>query len=73
MSLSPNGKHKPHVNGALCHACRKCVARTVCRVKAIRIIDADEPPFIDSHLCLGCYECVAACPAGAIVRPTLEV
>ena len=69
MSLSRNTNDTPYVDESLCRVCRKCIARSVCRTKAIRAIDPDEPPFIDAHLCMGCYECVPACPAGAIVRP----
>jgi MinD superfamily P-loop ATPase len=71
MSISPSANGAPVVDDDRCRACRKCVARSVCRTKAIRLIDRGEPPFVDSHLCMGCYECVPTCPSGAIVRPTL--
>lgn len=58
----------PHVDEALCHACRKCAARAVCRSKAIVQIDAGEPPVIDPSKCYGCAACLTACPFGAIVR-----
>lgn len=57
----------PHVVDELCLACRKCLARTVCRSKAILQIDPDEPPFIDPSRCYGCQACIPACPQGAIV------
>ena len=57
----------PHVVDELCRACRKCVARTVCRSKAILQIDPGEPPFIDPSRCYGCQVCIPACPQGAIV------
>ncbi len=57
----------PHIDETLCQACRKCAARTVCRVKAIVAIDPGEPPFIDGNLCYGCMICLPACPYGAIV------
>jgi len=57
----------PHVVDELCRACPQCVARTVCRTKAILRIDRDEPPFIDPSRCFGCQVCVAECPHGAIV------
>ena len=50
----------PHVVDALCQVCDKCVARGVCRSKAIVRIDADEPPFIDPNRCYGCRVCVSA-------------
>jgi MinD superfamily P-loop ATPase len=57
----------PHVVDELCQVCGKCLARKVCRTKAILQIDRDEPPFIDASLCYGCRVCIPACPHGAIV------
>lgn len=57
----------PQIKDELCLACRKCVARSVCRSKAILQIDPGEPPFIDPNLCYGCNACIPACPQGAIV------
>jgi MinD superfamily P-loop ATPase len=62
----------PHVVDALCQVCGKCVARDVCRSKAILRIDPDEPPFIDPNRCYGCRVCIAACPHGAIVAGDQE-
>jgi MinD superfamily P-loop ATPase len=59
----------PHVIDELCLACRKCVARKVCRSKAILQLDPGEPPFIDSNRCYGCRACIPACPNGAIALP----
>jgi MinD superfamily P-loop ATPase len=56
----------PAIVDELCQACRRCVARQVCRTKAILQIDAGEPPFIDASLCYGCHACIPACPYGAI-------
>jgi len=56
----------PHVVDDLCNVCRKCLARSVCRTKAILQIDPGEPPFIDGNLCYGCLVCIPACPQGAI-------
>jgi MinD superfamily P-loop ATPase len=52
----------------ICHACRKCLAKQVCRFHAILSIDRDEPPFLDSSRCRGCLVCVTTCPFDAIVR-----
>lgn len=57
----------PIVVDELCQRCRKCVARQVCRTKAIVQIDRGEPPFVDGSLCYGCQACIPACPYGAIV------
>ena len=57
----------PQVVDDLCQACRKCLARNVCRTKAILQLDPGEPPFIDASLCYGCRACIPACPNGAIV------
>lgn len=62
----------PHVDDDLCQACRKCLARSVCRSKAILQIDPGEPPFIDPNLCYGCRVCIPACPSGAIVLDGLR-
>jgi len=62
----------PHIVDELCHACGKCVARQVCRSKAILQIDPGEPPVIDSNLCYGCQVCIPACPQGAIVLDKRE-
>lgn len=57
----------PRIDDDLCQSCRKCVARKVCRTKAIVVIDPGEPPFIDGNLCYGCLACLPACPYDAIV------
>ncbi len=56
----------PQVVDDLCRVCRKCLARQVCRSKAILQMDPDEPPFIDASLCYGCRVCIPVCPNGAI-------
>lgn len=60
-------KDVPIVVDEVCLACRKCLARQVCRSKAILQIDPGEPPFVDANLCYGCHTCLPACPQGAIV------
>jgi MinD superfamily P-loop ATPase len=60
-------KDVPQVVDGRCLACRRCLARSACRSKAILQIDPGEPPFIDANLCYGCHACIPACPQGAIV------
>ena len=57
----------PRVIDAQCAACRVCLARQVCRSKALIRLDPDEPPFIDASRCYGCRACIPACPNQAIV------
>ena len=59
----------PVIDDAACRACGKCVAREVCRSKAILQIDPGEPPVIDPSKCYGCNVCLTACPFDAIVPP----
>jgi len=67
MPDHPSPVKVPYVDEHRCRACRKCVARKACRVKAIVAIDPGETPFIDGSLCYGCLACVPACPYGAIL------
>jgi MinD superfamily P-loop ATPase len=57
----------PYVVDDLCQACGKCLARSICRTKAILQLDPGEPPFIDPNRCYGCRACIPACPHVAIV------
>lgn len=66
LSKAPPGC-VPHVVDERCNACLKCLARDLCRTKAILQIDPGEPPFIDGNRCFGCLACLPACPQGAIV------
>ena len=59
----------PYIDEELCHSCRKCVARRVCKSKAIIQLDPGEPPIIDAGRCYGCHLCVVECPYGAIIVP----
>jgi len=59
----------PYVDVALCRSCRKCIARQVCKSKALTQVDPGEPPFVDASRCYGCHVCVVECPFGAIIIP----
>jgi Fe-S-cluster-containing hydrogenase component 2 len=56
----------------LCHACRRCLASQVCRMKAILQVDPDEPPYLEVERCRDCRVCMPACPFGAIVMARYE-
>lgn len=73
MVLATNTQARvvPRVLEERCRACRKCVARSECRSKALRQIDPGEPPVVDAALCYGCHKCVPACPWEAIVLPSM--
>lgn len=44
-----------------------CAAVLACSHKVIKQIDgAFEPPMIFYDLCLGCWECIEACPLRAV-------
>jgi len=59
----------PYIDENKCHSCRKCVARRVCKSKAIVQLDPGEPPMIDASRCYGCHACVPECPFEAIIIP----
>lgn len=56
-----------------CQACRKCVARKVCKGKAIVQVDPEEVPWIDISRCFDCRLCIPACPFGAITAQRASV
>jgi len=56
----------PHIVQERCRACNKCLARQVCRPRAILIKDPEDSPFIDASRCYGCRACVTACPFDAV-------
>ncbi len=56
----------PRVVEEHCHACARCLARQVCRPRAIMIEEPGEIPFIDASRCYGCRVCIQACPFGAV-------
>jgi len=56
----------PLVDAEKCRACRQCVARKSCRLKALVQFEQSELPYIDQALCRGCLVCVDECPFRAI-------
>lgn len=67
QATNTQARKVPRVLDELCQACNKCVARKVCRTKALLQIDPGEPPVVEPSLCYGCHQCVALCPVGAIM------
>lgn len=57
----------PEIMWDVCQSCSPCLARTVCKTRAIVQMDIDEPPYIDYSRCTNCVQCVLACACGAIV------
>ncbi len=54
------------IDEGLCRACKKCLARKVCRGKAIIQVDASASSLIDLTRCFDCRLCMLACPFDAI-------
>ena len=57
---------RPEVDWLRCQLCDPCLARPVCKVRAVVKFDLDEPAYIDQTRCNGCGNCVGACPHEAI-------
>ena len=49
-----------------CEACSPCPARKACRTKAIVKMGPDEQAIVKSSDCMGCGDCVDACPFAAV-------
>ena len=49
-----------------CEHCEKPLCEMVCPVKAISRDMEDNVVRLDLHICIGCGQCVTACPFGAI-------
>ncbi len=44
-----------------------CAAVAACTHKVLKQIDGVfNPPVVFHHMCMGCWDCIAACPLGAI-------
>lgn len=57
----------PNIDAEKCHACKKCMARASCRLKALVQFEPNEMPYIDQEMCRGCLVCLEECPFKAIV------
>lgn len=45
-----------------------CVAAMACSHKVMKQIDGfHEPPIVFQDLCMGCWDCIEACPLDAVV------
>ena len=43
-----------------------CIAALACNYKVLKQVEPNEMPMMDPLLCMGCGDCMRACPAGAI-------
>ena len=68
MTQSPgNGAMKiAQVDFDMCEACSPCPARAACRTKALIKMGPDEQAIVKPSDCMGCGDCVAACPFNAV-------
>lgn len=45
----------------------KCAAAKACTYKVMKQIDGEfEPPMVFQDMCMGCWDCIEACPLGAV-------
>jgi MinD superfamily P-loop ATPase len=58
---------RAEVSGEACQACNPCLARRVCKTKALMQFDPGEVAVVDQPRCRGCATCLAACPHWAII------
>lgn len=56
----------PIIDSEACRACRACLARGACKLKALVQFEANELPYVNQELCRGCLDCMQECPFGAI-------
>ncbi len=66
MMMSGANYRVPKVDADKCHTCKSCLARRVCRLKALTQFDAHELPYVNQAVCRGCLVCAEECPFGAI-------
>ena len=55
-----------YISADNCQAHERCPARKKCPTKALVQLDPGEVAAINTSLCRGCGDCVAACPERAI-------
>jgi len=58
---------RPEIDWKYCQCCNPCVARLVCKPRAIIKIDVDEPAVVELSRCNSCGLCVMECPYDAII------
>jgi Pyruvate/2-oxoacid:ferredoxin oxidoreductase delta subunit len=63
----------PVIDWSSCQVCSPCLARKVCKPRALMQIDLDDPPYIDYPRCTSCGLCVQACPSAAITMQNTKI
>jgi len=58
---------KAYVEPEKCIRCNECSAVRGCSIRAIFRISVEDPTVVDPKLCRGCGDCIAKCPAKAII------
>jgi Fe-S-cluster-containing hydrogenase component 2 len=59
------------VDWLTCEACDPCLARKVCRTRALVSIEPGEPVFVEQSRCNACGKCIPACPYHSIANQDL--
>jgi anaerobic carbon-monoxide dehydrogenase iron sulfur subunit len=66
MHVEPRGKGGAPMQ---CRHCEDAPCIAICPVDAIQRLVPDGPVLLDPETCVGCKQCISACPFGAIYLP----